>query len=69
MARDATRRRFDVRDLLRVLRRRAPVIAVATLLVVGVSLALSLLKTPVYAAEAQILLQPRSTDSLFGTAT
>ena len=44
-------------------------IAVCTLLVLGVSLALSLLKSPVYAAEAQLLLQPRSTDSLFGPTT
>ncbi len=62
------RRRLDLRHWVRVLRGRTPVIAVCTLLVLGVSLALSLLKTPVYAAQAQILLQPRSTESLFGAA-
>lgn len=67
MASDGRRRNVDIRHFVRVLRRRKGVVAVATLLVLGVSLALSLLKTPVYAAEAQLLLQSRS-ESLFASA-
>ncbi|HWC12395.1 MAG TPA: polysaccharide biosynthesis tyrosine autokinase [Acidimicrobiales bacterium] len=69
MAKDGRRPSLDLRHYVRVLRRRKGVVAVCTLLVLGVSLALSLLKTPVYAAQAQLLLQPRSTDFLFGSAT
>ena len=60
---------LELRDYLRVLRRRKGVIAICTLLVLGVALAFSLLQTAVYAGEAQILLQPRSTDSLFDPQT
>ncbi len=62
-------RELELRDYLRVLRRRKGVIAISTLLVLGVALAFSLLQTPVYAGKAEILLQPRTTDSLFDAET
>jgi tyrosine-protein kinase len=60
---------LELRDYLRVLRRRKGVIATCTLVVLGVALAFSLLQTPVYAGKAEILLQPRTTDSLFDPET
>ena len=60
---------LELRDYLRVLRRRKGVIAASTLVVLGVALAFSLLQTPVYAGKAEILLQPPTTDSLFDPAT
>ncbi len=60
---------LELRDYLRVLRRRKGVIAVSTLLVLGVALAFSLLQTPVYAGKAEMLLQPRMTDSIFDPQT
>ena len=60
---------LELRDYLRVLRRRKGVIAICTLVVLGVALAFSLLQTPVYAGKAEILLQPRTTDSVFDPQT
>lgn len=54
---------------MRVLRRRRSVIVVATLVVVAAALASSFLQTPVYEATAEVLLQPRSTESLFDPST
>ena len=56
---------FELRDYLKVLKRRkAPVILVAFFVVV-VALCASYVQTPVYAATAQVLLQARSTEFLF----
>lgn len=56
---------IELRDYLRVLRRRRILIAMTTLVVVGAALVFSFLQTPVYRATAELLLQPRSTESLF----
>ncbi len=60
---------FELRDYFWVLRRRRSVIVVATLVVVAAALAASFLQTPVYEATAEVLLQPRSTESLFDPTT
>jgi uncharacterized protein involved in exopolysaccharide biosynthesis len=54
-----------LRDRLGVLRRRKATILLVTALVAGAGLALSLLQTSVYVATARLLLQPRTTESLF----
>jgi non-specific protein-tyrosine kinase len=59
----------ELRDYLEVVRRRKWVIAVTVLVVVGVALVLSLLQTPVYQGNAQLLLQPRSAERLFDPET
>ena len=56
---------FELRDYLRVLRRRKRPIIVVTFLVVVVALVVSYLGTPIYSATAQVLLQARSTEFLF----
>ncbi|MDQ3639916.1 MAG: polysaccharide biosynthesis tyrosine autokinase, partial [Actinomycetota bacterium] len=60
---------LELRDYLRVLRRRRSIIFLAVALVVGAAMTSSLLQTPVYSAQAEILLQPRSTESLFDPQT
>jgi non-specific protein-tyrosine kinase len=55
----------ELRDYLKVLRRRKWTIVLVTLIAVGVASVSSSLQTPVYEATAQLLLQPRSTESLF----
>ncbi len=59
----------DLRDYLGVLRRRRGVIVVAVLVVVASALGTSFLQTPVYQAEAEVLLQPKATESLFDPQT
>ncbi|PLS76126.1 MAG: hypothetical protein CYG61_03705 [Actinobacteria bacterium] len=54
-----------LRGCLQVVRRRRAIIALATLVVVAAALVSSFLQTPVYSAEAKVLLQPRTTESLF----
>ena len=56
---------FELRDYLKVLRRRKRPIVVVTFLVVVVALFTSYVQTPVYSATAQVLLQARSTEFLF----
>lgn len=56
---------LELRDYLRVIRRRKWIIALVTLAVVGSAIAASLVQTPVYQGKAEVLLQPRSTESLF----
>ena len=56
---------FELRDYLRVVRRRKAPIILVTLFVVVVALAASYVQTPVYSATAQVLLQARSTEFLF----
>lgn len=57
------------RDYLRMISRGRPVI-VATVLVVTVpALVMALLTTPAYAAQAEVLLQPRTSETLFDPTT
>jgi polysaccharide biosynthesis transport protein len=56
---------FELRDYLRVLRRRRVPILLVAFSVVVIALAASYVQTPVYAATAQVLLQARSTEFLF----
>ena len=50
----------DVRTYLRVLRRRKVTIGLVTLVIVGLALAYSLIKTPIYTATAQVLVPEQS---------
>jgi len=54
-----------LRGTLAALNRRKGIILLATALGVSASLGLSLAQDPVYASSARLLLQPRTTDSLF----
>ncbi len=56
----------DLRDYIQILRRRKSYVALCVVVVLGLTLALSYLKTPNYAAVAKVLLKPRSSESLFG---
>ncbi|MDQ4131961.1 MAG: polysaccharide biosynthesis tyrosine autokinase [Actinomycetota bacterium] len=58
-----------LRDYLRVLSRRKKIIAMCTVGAIGLALAWSLLQTPMYAGRTEVLLQPRSTESLFDPET
>ena len=60
---------LELRDYLRVLARRKWTLIVATLVVLGSAVAASLLQVPVYQGTAEVLLQPRSTESLFNPNT
>ena len=60
---------LELRDHLRVLARRKWTVASAVLVVVVTALVSSFLQTAVYQGTAQILLQPRSTESLFNPNT
>ena len=68
MGGDATNE-LALRDFLRVFRRRRGVIVLSLLVIVGVAVLASLLQSAVYAAKAKVLLQPRSTESLFDSDT
>ena len=59
----------SLRDRLRVLRHRWPIVALAIGSTAAATLAVSLLTTPTYEASAELLLQPRSTESLFDPDT
>ncbi|HEX2273334.1 MAG TPA: polysaccharide biosynthesis tyrosine autokinase [Acidimicrobiales bacterium] len=58
-----------LRDILGVLRRRKGIIVFCILVIVSVAVVASLLQSSVYAAEAKVLLRPRSTESLFDSDT
>src|SRR5688500_15007634 len=60
---------LELRDYLRVLNRRKWTVIVAAVLVLGSALAASFLQVPVYQGTAELLLQPRSTESLFNPNT
>lgn len=62
-------RESGLRDYLRVLRRHKMVIIGSVVALVGLALADSYLKTPLYAARATVLLQPRGSESLFDPNT
>jgi succinoglycan biosynthesis transport protein ExoP len=56
---------LGLRDYLHIVGRRKQLIIVVTLLVTVPAVVLSLLRTPVYAGEAELLLQPRVSETLF----
>ncbi len=56
---------LGLRDYLQVLRRRKGNIALAILLVTVPTVVLSLLQTPLYAGRSELLLLPRSSETLF----
>jgi capsular exopolysaccharide synthesis family protein len=58
---------LDLHAYLQVIRRRKTVVALCVLAVLGASLVVSFLQTPRYAATAQLLLKPRSAESMFGS--
>jgi succinoglycan biosynthesis transport protein ExoP len=60
---------LELRDYLRVVRRRKWTIALVTIVVVGAAIGLSLIQTPVYRATAEVLLQAKSSESLFDPST
>ncbi len=66
---DENPRQLELRDYLDVLRRRRGVVLLSALIVVASALASSFLQTPVYQGKADVLLQPRSTESLFDPQT
>ncbi len=69
MAETAEPEELELRDYLRVLRRRKWLIAAVTVVVVGAALAASFAQTPVYRASAQVLLESRVSESLFNPST
>lgn len=58
-----------LRDYLGILRRRKRIVVLSTLLAVGAALVWSFLQPPVYAGRAEVLLQPRTTESPFDPTT
>jgi capsular exopolysaccharide synthesis family protein len=56
---------LGLRDYLKIVTRRRSLITVVTLLIAVPAVVLALLKTPVYSGEAEILLQPRTSETLF----
>lgn len=56
---------LDLRDYLRVLDRRKGTIIAAFVVVVGAAMAASFVRTPVYQAEAEMLLQARVSETIF----
>src|SRR5687767_6516880 len=56
---------LELRDYLRVLRRRKSTILVVTGAAIGTALAISYLQTPVYRATAEVLVQPRASEEIF----
>jgi non-specific protein-tyrosine kinase len=66
---EPTKPHVELRDDLRVLRKRKGTVILTVALLVGVTLAVSYLQTPVYAASTEVLLQSRPTESLFDSNT
>jgi polysaccharide biosynthesis transport protein len=60
---------FGLRDYLQVLIRRKALVIAVVATVVGVTLVLSLLQTPKYAAEAKVVLREDSAGSVFDTSS
>lgn len=65
MAEAAVAPEVNLRSHLRVLGRRKNILALVVVLVVGSTIAASLLQTPLYRGEVKVLLERRGTDSLF----
>src|SRR3954462_1139114 len=66
---ETERTELDLRGYLNVVRRRKVTIIIVTMVVVVVAVGLSLVQTKVYQGTADVLLQARSTDTLFDPAT
>ena len=64
-SRDNDENELDLRQYLRVLRRRKGVIALSVAVTMGIAIGASLLQTPVYQGRAEVLLQAPSTETLF----
>src|SRR5688500_13102483 len=60
---------LDLRGYLRVVRRRKWTIILATMLMATLALGLSLVQAPVYQGRAELLLQARSSETLFNSST
>lgn len=60
---------LDLRHYLAVLRRRAWIVVVATVVTVAAALAVSFVQDPLYEGQAEVLVQNRTTDSLFNPNT
>lgn len=60
---------LELRDYLSVLRRRRFVLLLTVLTVVGLTVLISLIQKPVYEATSEVLLQRRSTETLFDPNT
>jgi succinoglycan biosynthesis transport protein ExoP len=56
---------LELRDYLRVLRRRKWIIAVALLLCIGAALTMALIRQPIYSSSARVLLERRLVERLF----
>lgn len=59
------RRELTLRDYARVVWRRKWIVIAALIMALGGSLAMSILQDPIYQAESQMLVQPRSSDAVF----
>lgn len=66
---DQSNPELELRDYLRVLRRRRFVLFGGAAMVVASALVASFLQIPLYEAKASVLLQPRSRESLFDPST
>ena len=62
-------REMTLRDYWRVVARRKWLVILSLVLAVGTALGLSLAQTPIYAASSEVLVQPRSSGSLFDVET
>ncbi|TDT18493.1 non-specific protein-tyrosine kinase [Ilumatobacter fluminis] len=58
---------MTLHDYLAIVRRRSWVVLLSVAIASGMASVLSIAQTPVYEAEAQLLVQTRSSDSLFGS--
>ena len=56
---------LELRDYLAVLRRRKVTVVATVVAVVATALTVSFVQTPVYAAEAELLLQPRPSEEIY----
>jgi non-specific protein-tyrosine kinase len=60
-------RGFEIRDYVNVLRRRKAIVIVAVAVTLGVAIVASIVQTPVYEAEARVLLNTDQNSNLFDT--
>lgn len=60
---------LDLKDYLRVVRRRKWLIVAVTIVVAGIALGISLVQTPVFQSQAELLLQARTSETLFDPNT
>ena len=62
---DVAEAELELRDYLQVIRRRAALIALSVVLVLGLSIVISITQAPRYAAAAKLLIRPRSLGTVF----